>query len=172
MIYFQEKPTALMAALATAVSNFHFDKAKIERNFYLLISKLSLIDDIYINSLYPSHIVSVSIGGVLLENILERMSKYSFSAGCSCIGQGRSNVILAIDTEKKLPSCTLRISFSDNVSSDYLVNFAEELRTTVIQLRKEKNIAVGCSVDKKKQNFLTQRLQEIQKLLNQPKDNK
>jgi cysteine desulfurase len=163
------KSTALIAALAATVSNCHFDRAKIDRNFYLLISKLLLMDDIYINSLLPSHIVSISIGGVLLKDVLERMREYSFSAGCSCIGQGTSNVILAIDPQKKLPSCTLRISFSDSVYPADLINFAEKLKITVEQLRKEKNIAPGCSVDKQKQKDLNQRLQEIQELLNLPK---
>ncbi|MDR2067518.1 MAG: aminotransferase class V-fold PLP-dependent enzyme [Holosporaceae bacterium] len=161
------KSTALMAAFAAAVGNFRFDRAKIDDNFHLLISKLLAIDDIYINSTRPSHIISVSIGGVLLKDVLERMSEYSFSAGCSCIGQGQSNVILAIDPEKKLPSCTIRISFSDAIDSNSLADFAEKLKTTVEQLRQEKDISPACSVDKQKQNSLNQRLQEIQKLLKQ-----
>ncbi|MDR3187316.1 MAG: aminotransferase class V-fold PLP-dependent enzyme [Holosporaceae bacterium] len=166
------KSTALIAAFAAAVDNFHFSKAKIDRNFHLLVSRLLSIDDVYINSLRPSHIVSVSIGGVLLKDILERIGEYSFSAGCSCIGQGKSDVILAIDPEKKLPSCTLRISFSDAVDPIDLVNFAEKLKTTVERLRREKEIAPGCPVDKQKQDLLKQRLQEIQKLLEHQKHKK
>jgi cysteine desulfurase len=166
------KSTALIAAFATAVGNCYFDKAKIDSNFHLLVSKLLSIDDIYINSLRPSHIVSVSIGGVLLKDILERISEYSFSAGCSCIGQGQSNVILAIDPEKKLPSCTLRISFSDTVDQADLVDFAEKLKTTVEQLRQEKDVSSGCPVNKRKQNLLNQRLREIRKLLRQQKHQK
>jgi cysteine desulfurase len=166
------KPSALIAAFAATVDNCHFDKAKINSNFHLLVSKLLNIDDIYVNSLRPSHIVSVSIGGVLLKDVLERMSEYSFSAGCSCIGQGQSNVILAIDPEKKLPSCTLRISFSDTMAPADLVDFAEKLKAIVEQLRQEKGIDPGCPVDKRKQNFLNQRLQEIQKLLKQKKHSK
>ncbi|GHT98960.1 hypothetical protein FACS1894126_4900 [Alphaproteobacteria bacterium] len=139
------KPTELIAAFATAVKNFKFDRKKIKRNFNELKETLLTIRKIYINSSVPSHILSVSIDGVLLADILERMNDYSFSAGCSCLGQDKSNVMEAIDPEEKLPSCTIRISFSDAINSAQLVDFAKKLKTIVEQLRQEKSIGSGCT---------------------------
>lgn len=138
------KPTALIAAFAAAVKNFIFDKSKIESNFGLLTSELQKIDNVFINSSVPTHIVSVSIAGVLLADILDRIKDYSFSAGCSCLGHGQSNVIQAIDPEDKLPACTLRISFSDTTNPDELISFARKLKVVVGQLRKEKSVGKGC----------------------------
>ncbi|GHT94418.1 IscS subfamily cysteine desulfurase [Alphaproteobacteria bacterium] len=138
------KPTELIAAFAIAVKNFKFDRKKIERNFNELKEILLTIRKIYINSSVPSHILSVSIDGVLLADILERMKDYSFSAGCSCLGQEKSNVMEAIDPEDKLPSCTIRISFSDTINSAQLVDFAKKLKIVVEQLRQEKSIGKGC----------------------------
>ncbi len=138
------KPTALIASFAAAVKNFTFDKSKIESNFRLLTYELQKIDNVFINSSAPTHIVSVSIAGVLLADILDRINDYSFSAGCSCLGYGQSNVIQAIDPDDKLPTCTLRISFSDAVSSKELISFARKLKVVVGQLRKEKSVSKGC----------------------------
>ncbi|GHU16194.1 IscS subfamily cysteine desulfurase [Alphaproteobacteria bacterium] len=139
------KPTELIAAFATAVKNFKFDRKKIKRNFNELKKVLLTIRKIHINSSVPSHILSVSIDGVLLADILERVKDYSFSAGCSCLGQEKSNVMEAIDPEEKLPSCTIRISFSDAINSAQLVDFAKKLKTVVEQLRQEKSIGSGCA---------------------------
>jgi cysteine desulfurase len=138
------KSSALIASLAMAVKNYRFDRLKINRNFNALVSELSKIDDVYVNSKTPSHIVSVSISGVLLNDMMKRTKNYSFSAGCSCLGQGQSNVMSAIDPEGKLPSCTIRISFSDTVKPDELAAFARELKKNVNQLRQEKKIGEGC----------------------------
>jgi cysteine desulfurase len=139
------KPTALIAALAAAIENFQFDKARIDENFQALTNELLKIDDVHINSATPSHVVSVSIGGILLKDLLEKIENYSFSAGCSCLGQGQSNVMLAIDPEGKLPACTIRISFSHQVKTEDLVAFARHLRETVLQLRRGKKVGSGCS---------------------------
>ncbi|MDR2781917.1 MAG: aminotransferase class V-fold PLP-dependent enzyme [Holosporaceae bacterium] len=156
------KPTALIASFASAIENFHFDKAKINKNFHVLINELLKIDDIYINSATPSHVVSVSIGGVLLKDILEKIKNYSFSSGCSCLGQGQSNVISAIDPGGKLPSCTLRISFSDKVNPDDLIAFAANLKDVVLHLRGKKSVGIGCSSkDKKKIDELNEALKKI-----------
>jgi cysteine desulfurase len=141
------KPTELIAAFAVAVKNFKFDRKKIERNFNNLKEILLTIRKTYINSSVPSHVLSVSIDGVLLADILERMRDYSFSAGCSCLGQEKSNVMEAIDPEDKLPSCTIRISFSDSINSAQLVDFAKKLKNVVEQLRKEKSIGKHCQRD-------------------------
>jgi cysteine desulfurase len=163
------KSTALICAFARAVETFRFDKEQINRNFNALIWELSKIDKVYINSTNPSHIVSVSIDGVLLKDILEHMSGYSFSAGCSCLGDERSNVITAIDPEDRLPSCTIRISFSDKVTEQQLIEFAERLKAVVDQLRKEKSVSKGCEhLDQasQKQQNLSKSLDQIQELLN------
>ncbi|GHU10904.1 IscS subfamily cysteine desulfurase [Alphaproteobacteria bacterium] len=139
------KPTELIVAFATAIENFRFDRKKIERNFNKLKEILLTIRKIHINSSVPSHVLSASIDGVLLADILERMKDYSFSAGCSCLGQEKSNVMEAIDPGDKLPSCTIRISFSDTTNSAQLVDFAKKLKTIVEQLRQEKSIGKHCA---------------------------
>jgi cysteine desulfurase len=164
------KPTALICAFAKAVETFRFDKEQIKRNFNALVSELSKIDRIYINSTNPSHIVSVSIEGVLLKDILDRMSGYSFSAGCSCLGDARSNVIAAIDPEDKLPSCTIRISFSDKVSETQLIEFARKLKSVIDKLRKEKSVGKGCeSLSEAKQQDLSKGLDKVTELLKKEK---
>jgi len=137
------KPTALIASFAAAVKNYSFNLDRINSNFHALISELSKIDRIHINSISPSHVVSISIDGVLLKDIMKNM-KYSFSSGCSCSGQEQSNVIKAIDPEDKLPSCTIRISFADNIDRNDLISFAQNLKKTVDQLRSEKSVGKGC----------------------------
>jgi cysteine desulfurase len=139
------KPTPLIASLAFAVENFRCDMLKINRNFHALVSELKKIKDVYVNSATPSHVVSVSIGGILLKDLMERMKDYSFSSGCSCLGQGQSNVMEAIDPKGKLPTCTIRVSFSDKVTPDVLVAFAQNLKKTVYRLRSEKSVGIGCS---------------------------
>lgn len=147
------KPTALIAAFAKAVETFKPNMNKIVHNYKALEKEIRKIDRIHINSHTPSHVFSVSIDGVLLGDVLERVGDYSFSAGCSCLGQEVSNVIKAIDPEGKIPACTLRISFSDTVSAKQLVIFAQKLKRVVEQLRKEKSVGEGC--EKKKSDELT-----------------
>jgi cysteine desulfurase len=157
------KPTGLIASLAAVVENFKFDRAKIKRNFDVLVSELLKIEKVYINSETTSHIVSVSIDKVLLKDILERMKNYSFSAGCSCTGQEKSNVMTAIDPEDKLPTCTIRISFSDTVKPEQLVAFAQKLKNVVEQLRKEKSVGKNCeNTTKKSTEVLDLNLKKIQ----------
>jgi cysteine desulfurase len=138
------KATPLISAFSKAIEHFHFDKNQINRNFKTLTSELSKIEKIYINSATPSHVVSVSIDGVLLADVILRMKDYSFSSGCSCLGQNKSNVLEAIDPEDKLPSCTIRISFSDKITESQLILFARKLKEVVNQLRKEKSVGKGC----------------------------
>ncbi|MDR2766351.1 MAG: aminotransferase class V-fold PLP-dependent enzyme [Holosporaceae bacterium] len=159
------KPTALVAAFGVAVVDFHLNRPKIELNFDTLAAELLKMGGVHINSVSPSHIISVSIEGVLLQDVLDRLPKYSFAAGCSCIGAGQSNVILAIDPEGKLPSCTLRISFSGEVEPDELTSFAKDLKTVVKQLRREKDLGIGCSGNDDQQKILLQRFESIQKIL-------
>jgi cysteine sulfinate desulfinase/cysteine desulfurase-like protein len=90
-------------------------------------------------------VLSVSIGGIQLKDLLERIKNYSFSAGCSCLGQGQSNVMLAIDPEGKLPSCTIRISFSPQIKAEDLITFTRHLKNVILQLRQEKKVGPGCS---------------------------
>lgn len=139
------KPTALIASFSEAVSVFKFNRNIIASNYNTLKKEIEKISKVFINSRRPSHIFSVSIEGVLLKDILERMKNYSFSAGCSCLGLGESNVIAAIDPDEKLPTCTLRISFSDNVKPEELTLFAKTLKECVDNLRKEKQVGNGCS---------------------------
>ena len=138
------KSTALICAFAKAVETFKIDKAQITRNFKVLTSELRKIDNVYINSATPSHVVSVSIDKVLLKDVLEAMKGFSFAAGCSCLGQDKSNVMTAIDPQDKLPSCTLRISFTDKTSEKQLINFAQKLKSEVERLREEKSVGKGC----------------------------
>lgn len=147
------KPTALICAFAKAVEKFHLKRECITRNYNALVSELSKIEKVYINSSSASHIVSVSIDGVLLMDILDRLKEYSFSAGCSCLGQERSNVMAAIDPQNKLPSCTLRISFSDATPKEQLIDFAIKLKSAVEQLRRAKSVGHGCvDLDKPSHN--------------------
>jgi cysteine desulfurase len=160
------KLTELIAAFAVAVQNFRFDTSKIAGNFTALTAELTKIENIHINSASPSHIVSVSIAGVLLTDVMEHLKEYSFAAGCSCTGSERSNVLEAIDPEDQLPQCTLRISFSDSIEPHQLITFAQQLKTVVEQLRREKNVGKGCeSISETKSQDLTNSLEKIQEAL-------
>jgi cysteine desulfurase len=159
------KATSLIASFASAVKNFHFDKTNVTRNFHTMVSELSKINDVYVNSSTPSHVVSVSIGGVLLKDLLKHMKRYSFSAGCSCLGQEQSNVMQAIDPKGKLPSCTIRISFSDETKPKELIQFVQTLKKTVEQLRSGKIIKIGCQSEDET-NDLNDRLKKIKNSLN------
>ncbi|MDR2723925.1 MAG: aminotransferase class V-fold PLP-dependent enzyme [Holosporaceae bacterium] len=141
------RPSALIASFAAAIQNFHFNRVKVTRNFNILVSELLKICNVHINSTVPSHVVSISIGGVLLRDLLKRIQNYSFSSGCSCQDQNQSNVILAIDPDHKLPTCTIRISFSDHEKPEDLVAFARYLKNVVDDLRREKSVGIGCSSD-------------------------
>lgn len=144
------KPTALIAAFAKAVEVYKFNSKIIEKNFYTLKKEIEKIEDVYINSKKPSHIFSVSIKGVLLKDLINRLKKFSFSSGCSCLGQGESNVKEAIDPKEELPSTTLRISFSDKVSEQNLIDFAKNLKIEVEKLRNEKSVSNNCQKEDQK----------------------
>ncbi|MDR2107279.1 MAG: aminotransferase class V-fold PLP-dependent enzyme [Holosporaceae bacterium] len=161
------KPTALIASFASAVEKFRWNQKQTEANFRILVSELQKIKDVHINSPVPSHIVSVSIGGVMLNDLLENLKNYSFSSGCSCLGQDHSNVIKSIDPKGNLPPCTIRISFSDKVTSNDLIKFAQNLGDVVTGLRGEKKIeGAGCplSGNEKAKNDLNILLREIKNL--------
>ena len=155
------KPTALIAAFAKAVEVYKLDSDIIEKNFSTLKREIEKIDGVYINSEKPSHVFSVSIKGVLLKDLVDRMEKFSFSSGCSCLGQGESNVKEAIDPEGKLPSTTLRISFSDKVPEKNLVNFAQSLKAEVEKLRKEKSVSDNCEKQEGDQKDLSKALANL-----------
>jgi cysteine desulfurase len=138
------KPTPLIAAFATAVKDCKFNKERVWYVFNTLATELLKIEKIHINSATPSHILSISIDGVLLPDILERLKDYSFSAGCSCLGLEKSNVIAAIDPQEKLPACTIRISFSAETDVDEIIAFGQRLKTVVEDLRREKSVSKGC----------------------------
>lgn len=144
------KPTALIAAFAKAVEVYKVNSEIIKKNFHILKKEIGKIEDVYINSEKPSHVFSVSIKGVLLKDLIDRMQRFSFSSGCSCLGQGESNVKEAIDPEGNLPSTTLRISFSDKVSEQNLINFAKNLKIEVEKLRKEKSVSDSCQKEDQK----------------------
>lgn len=144
------KPTALIAAFAKAVEVYKVNSEIIKKNFHILKKEISKIEDVYINSEKPSHVFSVSIKRVLLKDLIDRMQRFSFSSGCSCLGQGESNVKEAIDPEGNLPSTTLRISFSDKVSEQNLINFARNLKIEVEKLRKEKSVSDNCQKEDQK----------------------
>ena len=144
------KPTALIAAFAKAVEVYKFNSKIIEKNFYTLKKEIEKIEDVYINSKKPSHVFSVSIKGVLLKDLINRLKKFSFSSGCSCLGQGESNVKEAIDPKEELPSTTLRISFSDKVSEQNLIDFAKNLKIEVEKLRNEKSVSNNCQKEDQK----------------------
>ncbi|MDR1362187.1 MAG: aminotransferase class V-fold PLP-dependent enzyme [Holosporaceae bacterium] len=148
------KPTELIAAFAVAVKNFQWNRRRIAENFAALGTELAKIDKVYIighrlppEKMIVAGIMLVSVDGVLLVDVLEGMRNYSFSAGCSCGGQERSNVLEAIDPEDKLPSCIIRISFSDTQEPQQLIDFAQQLKRVVEQLRREKSITKGCQQD-------------------------
>lgn len=166
------KPTALICSFAKAVETFSFNIDKVRRNYGILQDELLKTEGggIYINSSAPSHVFSVSIERVLLKDVLEQTKGLSsFSAGCSCLGQDRSNVIAAIDPSGKLPQCTLRLSFSDKVDSKKLKIFAKKLRKIIQKLRKNKKVRNGCehSVNPEKNGSkqLDKKLDEIQEML-------
>jgi hypothetical protein len=50
----------------------------------------------------------------------------------------------AIDPENTLPSCTIRVSFSDSVKPQQLKKFAQQLKIVIDQLRQEKSVGNGC----------------------------
>ena len=143
------------AAFAKAVEVYKLNLEIIKKNFNLLKREVEKIDDVYINSEKPSHVFSVSIKGVLLKDLIERMKNFSFSSGCSCLGQGESNVKEAIDPDGKIPSTTLRISFSDKVPSENLIGFAQKLKVEVEKLRKEKSVSDNCEKQEKDQKDLS-----------------
>ncbi len=155
------KPTALIAAFAKAVEVYKLDEKIIKENFETLKTEVEKIKDVFINSEKPSHVFSVSIKGVLLKDLIDRVQKFSFSSGCSCLGQGESNVKEAIDPNGKLPSTTLRISFSDNVSKKNLIDFAKNLKIEVEKLRKEKSVSDSCEKSEEKQKDLLKSLSNL-----------
>jgi len=163
IIYPGSSPTALISAFAAAVQNFEYNNEKIISNFYILKNELEKIKNIYINSVEPSHILSVSIDGVLYQDIIERMKNYSFSTGCSCNKNGLSNVITSLD--KSRPPCTIRVSFSDKVNAEVLVKFAQELKLVIDKLRSEKIIDNGCQNAVKQYKGYSNVLQKIHELL-------
>jgi cysteine desulfurase len=164
------KPTELIAAFAVAVQNFKWNREKIKRNFEALTTELTKIEKIHLNTTQPSHVVSLSIERVLLTDLLQRLQNYSFSAGCSCTGAERSNVMEAIDPENKLPSCTIRVSFSDSTEPQQLKKFAQQLKIVVDQLRQEKSVGNGCeSVDNVKKKDLGNSIDKVQELLKKGK---
>ena len=139
------RPTALIGAFAKAVRVYRFNSKEAHRKCKLLISELKNLKGIHINSPENSNIVSISIEGVLLSDIMKRMKQFAFSSGCSCLGmEERSNVLAAIDPKGELPSCTLRLSFFDRVSDAQLKFFAKKLIHEVKKLRKEKIVKNGC----------------------------
>ena len=160
------KPTALICAFAKAVETFKIDTDAIASNFQVLVRELKKIPGVFINSQTPSHIISVSIDKVLLSDILERMNDYSFSAGCSCSGGDRSNVLEAINPNHTLPNCTLRISFTDYTPEKTLRDFAHKLEGVVEQLRKEKIVGKGCvSSRSNKQKGIDNTLEKVRELM-------
>lgn len=160
------KSTALIKAFATAVQSYKVDMDRILSKYAAFVAEISKIPGIFINS-SPSHVISLSIEGVLLRDLLDCLPQYSFSAGCSCLGQDKSNVIAAIDPQNQLPTCTIRISFSNSISQEKLLRFANKLRTTIEQLRKEKKIGKGCESDitEEKQQDLNHSLEKIKQLV-------
>ena len=134
----------MVATKIAQTLNICYTEDAIASNFQVLVRKLKKIPGVFINSQTPSHIISVSIDKVLLSDILERMNDYSFSAGCSCSGGDRSNVLEAINPNHTLPNCTLRISFTDYTPEKTLRDFAHKLEGVVEQLRKEKIVGKGC----------------------------
>lgn len=149
-LYPGSRPTALIAAFAKALQVHKWDWEKIHANFELLRDEISKMDDVYINSDKPSHIFSVSVGGVRLADILEKMQDFSFSAGCSCLGRDESNVIGAINESFKaqngrdLPTCTLRISFGCSTTKEQIQAFCKKLKEVVGMLRRDNPIGDGC----------------------------
>lgn len=149
-------PTALIAAFAKAVENFYMDKVKIEDLYLSFTNELKKIEDIVINSTSPSFIVSFSIGGVELQDLIQKLPEFSFSSGCSCNATSGSDVIRAIDPNGKLPKTTLRISFSDKIKKDVLIKFALKLKEAVHELRK-KNEADKCGTPEAHKEELMQK---------------
>ena len=134
----------MIAAFASAIASFQFDREDVREKSGLLAAELKKIQKVYINSPVGSHIVSVSVEGVLLKDLLERMQNFAFSSGCSCLGTDQSNVLAAIDPQGELPSCTIRISFSDKTSARKLVIFAQKLKQEVEALRRRKTVKNSC----------------------------
>lgn len=157
------KPTALIAAFAKAVEVYKLNLKIIERNFTRLKEEIQKIGDVYINSEKPSHVFSVSIKGVLLKDLIERVKDFSFSSGCSCLGQGESNVKEAIDPKGKIPSATLRISFSDKVPEENLVNFAKRLKAEIEKLREKKPVSNNCEKQEDNQTDLLKTLSDLKR---------
>ncbi len=155
------RPTALIAAFAKAVEVYKLDLKVIKKNFLSLKQEIQKIDGVYINSEKPSHVFSVSIKGVLLKDLIDRVKTFSFSSGCSCLGQGESNVKEAIDPEGKIPSTTLRISFSDKVPTKNLIDFAQKLKVEVEKLRKEKSVSDNCEKSETDQKDLLKSLSNL-----------
>ncbi len=158
------KSTALIASFAKAVEVSSWNLDVIYRNYQALVSEFSDFAGVYINS-NPSHIFSISVEGVLLADLLNSLEGYGFSAGCSCLGDEKSNVIDAIDPEKKLPPCTIRISFSDKTSESDLIDFAKKIKTIVEKLRLEKTIDNGCQILSKTSDNVDIRDRRIMNLL-------
>ncbi len=149
------KPTALIAAFAKAVENYKWNLETIKKNFEVLKSNIEKIENVFVNSIEPTHVFSVSIAGVLLKDVIQEMKGFSFSSGCSCLGQGESNVKEAIDPEGKLPSCTLRISFSDKISASELLKFSENLKQVVYKLRENKKVTESCENNQSKNKLFS-----------------
>lgn len=157
------KPTALIAAFGKAAELYKVNLNRITENFNALKSELdNEAEGFFVNSLEPSHVFSVSIAGVLLADIRERLEKkYSFSSGCSCSKDEKFHIKDAIDPEGKVPSCTLRISFSDEMPVEVLKQFAQDLKQAVTKLRSEKKVNENCEKNEKDRNELSHTLDLI-----------
>jgi len=148
------QPTPLIISLGEAVRHFQRDDTKLWDLSRSFVKELRLIEGVFINpssdKLPPDFandfgILSISIRGVILLDLIAKLQNYSFSGGCSCLGSDKSNVIAAIDKDKKLPTCTIRVSFTDKVPKEKLIQFAKDLKITIETLRKEKPyIGEGC----------------------------
>ncbi len=143
------KPTALIAAFASAVKVYAWDLSAVIHNYHTFVEEMSIMGGLHINSA-PSHIVSISIDGILLQDLLEELREYGFSAGCSCLGAEHSNVIAAIDPNNRLPPCTIRISFDDKTPTFHLIAFAQKLKAAIEKLRRKKRIDRSCQTMQKK----------------------
>lgn len=157
------RSTPLISAFGEAVKNFSFDRKKIQRLFCILSTELKKIDDIAINSENPSHILSVSIKGVLLQDVLEEMKEFAISGGCSCSGIEDSYIMQAIG---KTGWCTLRVSFTQQTLDKTLINFAKRLKEIIDKLRKQKSVGEGCnSMDQKNIEQMSELLDKLKKKL-------
>lgn len=133
----------LIAAFGAAVSQFNLEKnynhVLTLRNY--LVEKLSLIDEITINSGKNSlpYIVNFSTNGIKAETMLNFLASYNIfvSGGSACAKGKKSRVLKHIGLSDKRVTSSIRVSFSKYNNLNEIDFFVDKLKEGLNSLARE-----------------------------------